>query len=185
MENSIIISTYRKNSLFFAVGVSKSNGKIMAITLPKSDEKEAIMEISNLYPDFVICDEYEDLALKMSEIYEGKKVNIDLEMLDLRVDKSNKNLPFKSDFMRKVLLETWKIPHGKTETYKSIAEKLDSKAHRAVGTSLARNPYPLAIPCHRVIKSDYSIGKYGGGSDMKKKILKKEGVKIKGNKVFF
>lgn len=183
MTDKIIISTYKKNNLYFAVAVSSSTKKIVRVSLPKSDEKEVISEISALYPYFIISDEYEDIARKMSEIYEGKDVDLDLEMFDLRVDKSNKDLPVKTDFIKQVLLETHKIPCGDIETYKSLAEKLDSRAYRAVGTALARNPFPLVIPCHRVVKSDYSIGKYGGGSEMKKKILIKEGVKIKGNKV--
>jgi methylated-DNA-[protein]-cysteine S-methyltransferase len=181
LTDVIIISTIKKNNLYFAVGVSSTTNKIVRISLPKSDEKKAISAISYHYPDFTISDKYKDVAWKISEIYEGKEVNIDLEMLDLRVDKSNR--PVKSNFMKNVLLETCKIPYGKTKTYKSIAEKLDSQAYRAVGTALAKNPFPLVIPCHRIVKSDNSIGKYGGGSEMKKRILKKEGVKIKVNKI--
>lgn len=183
MTEEIIISTIKKNGLYFAVGVSNSTNKIVKISLPKSDEKEVISAISKQYPDFIISNEYNDLASKISDIYEGKEVNIDLEMFDLRTDKSNRELPLRSQFMKNVLLETCKIPHGKVKTYKTIAKKLDSQAYRAVGTALAKNPFPLIIPCHRVVKSDYSIGKYGGGSEMKKKLLKNEGVKIKGNNV--
>lgn len=183
MTDKIIISIIEKNGLYFAVGVSDSTHKIVRILLPKPDEEEVIREISNFYPDFVISDEYKDIAIEMSEIYEGKKVDMNLNMFDLRVGESNKELPFKSSFMRDVLLKTYSIPHGKVETYKSIAEKLNSRAYRAVGTALAKNPFPLIIPCHRVIKSDYTIGQYGGGSEMKRNILKREGVKIKGNKV--
>ena len=183
MKDKITISTIKKNDLYFAVGVSNSTHKIVRISLPKSDEKEVISAISNHYPDFTISDEYENIAWKISEIYEGKDVDINLEMFDLRVDKSDDKLPVKSSFMKNVLLETYNIPHGKVETYKSLAKKLDSRAYRAVGTALARNPFPLIIPCHRVVKSDFFIGQYGGGAEMKKTILKKEGVKIKGNKI--
>ncbi len=183
MKDKITISIIKKNDLYFAVGVSNTTNKIVRIPLPKSDEGEVIGAISNHYPDYNISDEYENIAWKISEIYEGKDVDIDLEMFDLRVDKSNDKLPFKSSFMKDVLLETYNIPHGEVETYKSLAKRLDSRAYRAVGTALAKNPFPLIIPCHRVVKSDYSIGQYGGGAEMKKKILKKEGVKIKGNKV--
>ena len=58
-----------------------------------------------------------------------------------------------------------------------------NKAYRAVGTALGKNPFPIIIPCHRVVKSNMSIGEYGGGSEMKKEILKNEGVRIKGDKI--
>ena len=104
-------------------------------------------------------------------------------MLELDVDKSNTNLPVKSTFQKDVLLETYNIPYGEVVTYKSLAEKLRSRAYRAVGTVMAKNPYPLVVPCHRVVKSDLTIGQYGGGRKMKRELLKKEGVHLKGDKI--
>jgi methylated-DNA-[protein]-cysteine S-methyltransferase len=181
--NQVIISSYHKNGLFFSVGVSNLTGRIMRISLPKLDEKESINQITNYYPNFIVNKEYEDEARDISMIYFGKESDLDLNMLELRVDKSNDQLPVKSLFMRNVLIKTYNIPRGKVETYKSIAVKLKTRAYRAVGTALGRNPYPLLIPCHRVIKSDYSLGQYGGGDKMKKRILENEGLIIKNNKV--
>ncbi len=81
---------------------------------------------------------------------------------------------------KKVYAIVKKIPKGKTTTYKAIAEKLNTSP-RAVGQALKRNPYPIKIPCHRVIKSDGSLGGYKGkaNSRLKKELLEKEGVKIK------
>lgn len=70
---------------------------------------------------------------------------------------------------------TLTIPLGKTRTYKWVAAKVGcSGACRAVGQALKKNPYPLIIPCHRVIKSDNSLGGYSGGIDRKKKLLELE-----------
>ena len=81
------------------------------------------------------------------------------------------------DFQKKVLAETSKIPRGKVTTYGTIAMRLASpKAARAVGTALARNPFPLIIPCHRVVRSHGSLGGFGGGLPMKQKLLEMEGV---------
>jgi methylated-DNA-[protein]-cysteine S-methyltransferase len=52
-------------------------------------------------------------------------------------------------------------------------------AARAVGTALATNPFPLAIPCHRVIRSDGSLGGFGGGIEMKRALLAREGVEFR------
>ncbi len=67
-------------------------------------------------------------------------------------------------FQWKVLKVTVSIPLGETRTYKWVAEKVGSpNAVRAVGQALRRNPYPIIIPCHRVIKQDGSLGGYAGG----------------------
>ncbi|MEN6593252.1 MAG: MGMT family protein [Methanobacterium sp.] len=182
-KNKVIVSIYRDGDLYFSVGVVESTGKVVKISLPKTDKTKAIADITNYYPDFELRDEYKDIAKDISRIYKGKKVDFDLGMLELDVDKSNRDLPVKSTFQKDVLLETYNIPYGEVETYKSLAEKLISRAYRAVGTVMAKNPFPLVVPCHRVVKSDLTIGQYGGGRKMKGELLKKEGVHLKGDKI--
>ncbi|MBW3014806.1 MGMT family protein [Candidatus Woesearchaeota archaeon] len=84
------------------------------------------------------------------------------------------------NFHSKVLNLCKRIPKGKVTTYKIIAEKLNSKAYRAVGTALRNNKHPITIPCHRVINSNGTPGAYAGKPNSKKKIqlLKKEGIKF-------
>ncbi|MEO0096495.1 MAG: MGMT family protein [candidate division WOR-3 bacterium] len=87
-------------------------------------------------------------------------------------------------FAQKVLAIVKKIPKGKVMTYKEIAIKLgDKNLARAIGQILKRNPYPIVIPCHRVIRSDGKIGGYSLGIEKKKELLRKEGILIVGNKV--
>ena len=75
-------------------------------------------------------------------------------------------------FQWKVLRATAKIPLGETRSYKWVARQAGSpRAVRAVGQALKRNPYPVIIPCHRVIHEDGSIGGYAGGPGTKKKKL--------------
>ena len=75
-------------------------------------------------------------------------------------------------FQEKVLLATFTIPKGRTLSYKALAKKIGHpKAFRAVGTALKKNPFPLTIPCHRVIKSDGEIGEYSNGGTIKKRML--------------
>ena len=76
-----------------------------------------------------------------------------------------------------------KIPKGKITTYKAIAKKLKTKAYRAVGNAMNKNPYAPKIPCHRVINSNGKVGKFRYGIKNKIKLLKKEGIEIKNNKV--
>lgn len=71
-----------------------------------------------------------------------------------------------------VLASTADIPYGELRSYKDIAVAIGRpRAYRFVGTALANNPFPILIPCHRVIRSDGSVGLFGGGSDMKKKLV--------------
>lgn len=76
---------------------------------------------------------------------------------------------------RRVLQVTARIPYGDLRTYKEIAGELGKPAAaRFVGNTLAANPYPLFIPCHRVIRSDGSIGGFGGGAPMKAGLIRHE-----------
>ena len=88
-----------------------------------------------------------------------------------------------TDFQIKVWKEIKKIPKGKVKTYKELAKAIAKpNASRAVANACGKNPHPVTIPCHRVIRSDGKIGGYSGkgGTKMKKNLLKKEGV-ILGN----
>lgn len=81
-----------------------------------------------------------------------------------------------SAFQRKVLRAVSTIPSGEVRTYQSIAKQIGSpRAARAVGAALAANPFPLVIPCHRVICSDGSLGGYSGGVKIKQRLLRREG----------
>ncbi len=86
-------------------------------------------------------------------------------------------------FQEKVWELIKKVPKGKITTYKIIAEKLGTKAYRAVGTTCAKNPYAPIVPCHRVVNSNGSVGNFSARGGMKAKInlLKKEGIEIKNN----
>ena len=77
-----------------------------------------------------------------------------------------------SDFDRRALEATLRIPRGETRSYGQIAADIGSpRAHRAVGAALSRNPVPLLIPCHRVIRADGSIGEYGMTGPAAKRLL--------------
>ncbi len=86
-------------------------------------------------------------------------------------------------FSQKVWNLTKKIPRGKVTTYKIIAEKMGTRAYRAVGNALNRNPYAPIVPCHRVVGSDGSLTGYAHGLKRKKELLEKEGIDVKSGKV--
>ena len=75
-----------------------------------------------------------------------------------------------TEFQIKVWKELSKIPFGETRTYKEVAEAIGHpKSSRAVANACAKNPYPIKIPCHRVIRSDGGLGGYSGLGGVKKK----------------
>jgi len=83
-----------------------------------------------------------------------------------------------SEFEREVLLKAREIPRGETRTYGWVAAQIGRPAAvRAVGTALRKNPVPVFIPCHRVVRSDGQLGQYAlGGTEVKRAILEAEGV---------
>ena len=75
------------------------------------------------------------------------------------------------------------IPEGKVTTYKEIANALNTRAWRAVGSAMAKNKQLFVVPCHRVVRSDGTIGQYALGSDKKAELLVDEGVTVEAGKV--
>ena len=89
-----------------------------------------------------------------------------------------------STFTAMVLKACGKIPRGKVSTYGRIARCIGSpRAGRAVGNALSKNPSPVTIPCHRVVRSDGLVGGYAGGQNKKIDLLRKEGITIRNGRI--
>ncbi|MCK5833340.1 methylated-DNA--[protein]-cysteine S-methyltransferase [bacterium] len=85
-------------------------------------------------------------------------------------------------FQREVWKKTWFIPKGHAASYSDIAESIGNpRAFRAVGRALNSNPIPILVPCHRIL-SLYGLGGYAGGIELKRELLKFEGLR---NLAFF
>ncbi|MFH1663579.1 MAG: MGMT family protein [archaeon] len=77
-----------------------------------------------------------------------------------------------------------KIPKGKISTYEEISKAVGKpKAFRAVGNACNKNPFSPRVPCHRVVKSNGSLGGFASGTKKKIQLLKKEGVQVKKGKI--
>jgi len=106
--------------------------------------------------------------LQLVEYFSGKRKTFDLPLE-----------PKGTEFQRKVWFASCEIPCGETITYKALADMIGRpKASRAVGAANGKNPIYIVIPCHRVIGSDGSLTGYGGGLDMKARLLELEGVEF-------
>ncbi|MCJ7827775.1 MGMT family protein [Patescibacteria group bacterium] len=93
-----------------------------------------------------------------------------------------------TEFACRVYQTCAKVPKGKITTYKQIAQVLKTKGYQAVGQALRHNPYAPRVPCHRVVRSDGSLGGFGGKTTgpklvEKKRLLEKERVKVRNNKI--
>ena len=87
-------------------------------------------------------------------------------------------------FEEKVYQATSQIPRGKVATYKMIAKLIGVPgAARATGNALNKNPFAPRVPCHRIVKSDLSLGGFASGPHKKTFLLRKEGVQIINGKI--
>jgi methylated-DNA-[protein]-cysteine S-methyltransferase len=96
--------------------------------------------------------------------------------------------PQVTEFQKRVYAATRRIPRGKVTTYKSLAQAIGCGSSQAVGQALSVNPFAPEVPCHRVIRSDLTIGGFSGQLEgprieEKKALLSKEGVEFDGDRL--
>lgn len=89
----------------------------------------------------------------------------------------------KSNFNERCYKLLRTVPKGKVTTYKALAEALGTKAYRAVGNAMNKNPYAPEVPCHRVVASNGSLHGFASGLNKKESMLKAEGVSVQNQKV--
>ena len=108
-----------------------------------------------------------DVAAQLKAYFAGER-----RAFDVPID-----LSFASAFQRRVLMAARSVPAGQVVTYGELARRIGTpSASRAVGQALGRNPVPIVIPCHRIVRSDGGLGGYIGGLQVKRKLLQIEGV---------
>ncbi|MCX7942437.1 MAG: MGMT family protein [Dictyoglomaceae bacterium] len=146
-----MIGTYPVNNGYLVINYEENI--IKGIFWEKSPKK-----ININFPFYALFDSY----------FHGENVDFSRVLLDFSMV---------SPFCKKVYELAREIPFGKITSYKTIAEKLGySKGLRAVGQALAKNPFLIIIPCHRVIRSDGRLGNFSLGVEFKKFLLKLEGI---------
>ena len=143
------------------MGIAGSRAGLLRTTLPQPSPEAAtsLLSMTELNIDATA---FGDLPQRLRRYFQGEKVLFP-NKLDLR-----KATPFQVA----VWQTTRSIPHGETRSYRWIASEIGRpKTARAVGQVLAHNPFPIVVPCHRVIQSNGSLGGFGGGLEMKKRLL--------------
>jgi AraC family transcriptional regulator of adaptative response/methylated-DNA-[protein]-cysteine methyltransferase len=153
------------NSPFGECCIVFSNEGICALTFPETHER-AYTDLEHRFPETNFKQKDEQAKRLVHNIF----------------DKLEKPIlhPIGTEFQLSVWQALQRIPIGKTTTYAQIAESIGrSKAVRAVGTAIGANPIAFLIPCHRVIRTDGSLGGYRWGLECKVKILEWEKNKTK------
>jgi methylated-DNA-[protein]-cysteine S-methyltransferase len=125
--------------------------------------------VKRLYKKYRVEAKYSLIRLKnevqqIQEYYNGerKKFNFSLSIKG-------------TEFQKRVWHEISKVPYGETISYSNLAKKIKNRnAVRAVGSACGKTPVPIVVPCHRVISNNGSIGGFGGGIDLKVKMLEME-----------
>jgi len=161
-----------------AFGFVEHNGRVLATFLPRA-RREIVRSIRSSWPDAVeASDSLPHFRRAVVDYFEGKRIRFPIE-----IDISN--LP---PFYQSVLEVCRRIPYGQAASYVDLARAVGKPhAARAVGGAMARNPLPLVVPCHRVLRADGSIGGYSSthGVDEKSRLLRLEGVSQALNKESF
>lgn len=152
------------------VGVALSDRGLREITLPHKSREEALRRLAEFGADEPVTKaEAISLTQMIDALVSGKphKNGISLDWTGI------------TPFRRAVMEECARIPISRTLTYGELAARVGKpQAARAVGRVMATNPFPLLVPCHRVLGSDRTLHGYGGGLPMKAALLKAEGVKV-------
>ncbi|MFW9983676.1 MAG: methylated-DNA--[protein]-cysteine S-methyltransferase [Candidatus Odinarchaeota archaeon] len=139
------------------------------LSSPKISAEEKVFK---KFPSAIPGTSKEVLALGklLQDFLKGNSIDFDFKLLDWKCC---------SNTQKQVLLAEAAIPRGWVSTYGRIANHLGIQyGARVVGGALARNPFPLIIPCHRAINADGSLGGYQGGIPMKRRLLEQEGVQF-------
>ena len=151
------------------VGVALSKGGLRAVELPLPSRIEAIERMAELGAEEPATDaELGAIPAAVCALVAG-----DPASGGVRFDWTGI-----TPFRRAVLEECARIPSGEVRSYGWLAEQVGHpRAARAVGRVMATNPWPLFVPCHRVVGSDGSLHGYGGGLPMKDALLRAEGAR--------
>ena len=160
MTEELYFATDNIDGIRFDIIISKSGVREILINKKsESDDFSKVIQISPEDPKAI------NIFTQLREYFnlQRKEFDFPLEILG-------------TDFQKKVWDELIKIPYGETISYGELANRMgDKNLMRAVAAANGANPIPIVIPCHRVIGADGSLTGYGGGLDVKQKLLELEG----------
>jgi methylated-DNA-[protein]-cysteine S-methyltransferase len=168
-EGLLDVAYTRTDSPFGPLLLASTPKGLVRVGLPNQDADELLGELARkVSPRVLEAPATLDETRRELDLYfEGK-----LEGFELPLDWTLSN-----GFQLEVQRQIKRIPYGQTRTYTEIARRAgNERAVRAAGTACGRNPLPVVVPCHRVLRTSGGLGGYGGGLPMKEALLALEGV---------
>jgi methylated-DNA-[protein]-cysteine S-methyltransferase len=172
-EGLLDVAYTNADSPFGTLLLASTPKGLVRVGLPNQDADELLVDLANrVSPRVLEAPARLDEARRELDLYfDGELDSFDLP-LDWRLSEG---------FRLRVLRAIARIPYGETRSYMQMATSAgNERAVRAAGTACGRNPLPLVVPCHRVLRSGGALGGYGGGLPMKRGLLALEGVLDKG-----
>jgi len=160
MTEELYFATDNIDGIRFDIIISKSG--VREILINKKSESDDFSKVIQISPE---DQKVIKVFAQLNEYFNRQRKEFDfpLEILG-------------TDFQKEVWDELIKIPYGETISYGELANRMgDKNLMRAVAAANGANPIPIVIPCHRVIGADGSLTGYGGGLDVKQKLLELEG----------
>ena len=164
-----MINIVHKNIDGVWYGAAVEAEKVLATTFAQN-ETEALKNLLKSLPydaPFQVDEKLRPFSERLLEtlkrIYDGEDVSSSFRM----------SMDYLSSYAQKVLKCVSSVPVGYFTTYGAVA-KACGGSPRAVGQIMSKNPFPPLIPCHRVVRSDFSLGGYGGGKELKWEMLQRE-----------
>ena len=155
-------------------GIAWAGGRIAAVQLPERDDATTLARLRRRAPapERTPPPPIQDVIDRVVALLDGESV--DLSGVDLADDEL-------SDTDRRVYAVARTIPPGETLTYGTVAARVGTAGDaRAVGQAMGRNPFPIIVPCHRVVAADGALGGFSaeGGTDTKRRMLVIEGAAV-------
>ena len=173
-EGLLDVAYATADSPFGRLLLARTGRGLVRVGLPNQDSDELLEDLAARVSPRVLESPaaLDDARRELDLYFEGR-----LEGFDLPLDWS-----LSEGFRLKVLRAIASIPYGETRSYSEMAARAgNERAVRATGTACGRNPIPLVVPCHRVLRSGGALGQYGGGAEMKRGLLELEGALDKGS----
>jgi methylated-DNA-[protein]-cysteine S-methyltransferase len=168
-EGLLDVAYTRTDSPFGPLLLAATPRGLVRVGLPNQDEEALLEELAAKVSPRVLeaAAPLEEARRELDRYFAGER-----ERFELALDWS-----LTGGFQGRVQRQINRIPYGQTRTYTEMAKRAgNERAVRAAGTACGRNPLPVVVPCHRVLRSGGGLGGYGGGLPMKKALLALEGV---------
>jgi methylated-DNA-[protein]-cysteine S-methyltransferase len=166
-EGLLDVAYATADSPFGTLLLARTPQGLVRLALPSEDVEETLADLAGRISPRVLeaPAQFDQERRELEDYFEGRRHEFELPI----------DWQLSHGFLLRARRGIAAIPYGETRTYSDLAREAgNERAVRAAGSACSRNPIPLVVPCHRVVRSDGSLGLYAGGVEMKKRLLEME-----------